>query len=241
MTAGRAAAVALFLACVAGCGPRRAWYRPAGGRALGREGFVGARRRVPPEAADLEGSLVAALGPMRGESGRAEIAALIEFRNKRAEPVRFVPRDVRLRPGGDPGGASRPARVTRGGRPVEGPVEIGPWSEAAFLLVFDLPAEALEAKSLKLSWLYGIGVEEYAQEACFLAAGPELAERSAAGGGGLLGAGSESSSASGVPVLMDVPFVGFLFGARSETRRSEAWGTGLPADGAVPGAWWPLE
>jgi len=237
------ACAALLVA--AGCAPREAYWRPAEGKAVGRDGLVGVRSRVPPEAADNDATVVAALSPLvrsERDGRRAEIGAVVEFRNKRAESIRFTPGNTLLSAGGDARGMA-PVRVRRGGRSLEGPVEIGTWREAAFVLVFELPVEALEARSMTLLWAYRVGEREYPQSTRFRVAGPEFARRSISGDAAGLTGGSTYRSESGVPLLMDLPFLGFLFrGASSSSSRSTLQvGPGGSEAGGVAGEWWPLE
>ena len=242
-------AVALTIAAgllfAAGCAPHEAYYRPAEGKPVGRDGLVGVRARVPPDAADNEATVVAALSPLvRSErgNGRAEIGAVIEFRNKRAENIQFAPGNALLLPDGDMYRGKKPVRVRRGSRSVEGPVEIATWHEAAFVLVFDLPAETLEARSMTLLWTYRLGERDCPQSTRFVAAGPELARRSISGEAVGLTSGASGHSEAGVPFLMDLPFLGFLFRTSSSTYSARSSvGLGAPAAGGVSGEWWPLE
>jgi hypothetical protein len=239
--------LAALLAAVAvcGCAPRQAYYRPAEGVPVGREGLVGVRVRVPPGAPDAEASAVAALSPLvrsERDSRRADLGAAIEFRNKRRAPVVFLPESVRLATVS--GESVRPVAITRGGRPVEGPVEVPYWHEATFVARFSLNAEeAFKARTLLLNWTYRIGDDQYPQSTRFTVTGEELAQRSLSGDTAGLTTGSSNYRSSGVPLLMDLPFLGGLFRSTSSSssRSSVSIGTGPPAGGAVPGQWWPLE
>jgi hypothetical protein len=237
---GLLAALAAF-----GCAPREAYWRPAEGQAIGRDGLVGVRLRVPPDAPDAEGTAVAALSPLvRSEryAGRANLGAVIEFRNKRREPVTFLPDSVRLAT--VRGESFRPAAVTRGGRPADGPAEVPYWHEAAFVMRFNLDAgTAFETRTWLLNWSYRIGDEEYPQSTRFTATGEGLARRSLSGEGAGLTAGESNYRASGVPLLMDLPFLGVLFRSTSSSsfRSSVNLGSGTSSGGDIPGQWWPLE
>jgi len=239
------AAAALLLA--AGCAPREAYYRPAEGKPVGRDGLVGVRARVPPEAADSDATVVAALSPLvRSErgGGRADLGAVLEFRNKRREAVAFLPKSVRLLADGDAGRAHAPARITRRGQPVDDPVEIPYWHQAAFAARFDLDARtAFEAQSWLLTWSYRFGGRDYPQSTAFKITGPELARRSLSGDAAGITTGSSSHSEAGVPLLMDLPFLGFLFrGSHTSSSRSTYQvGPGGSEPGGVAGEWWPLE
>jgi len=243
-----AAAAALLLA--AGCAPREAYYRPAEGKPVGRDGLVGVRSRVPPEAADNDATAVAALSPMvrsERDGRRAQIGAVIEFRNKRRETITFFPDSLWLGPdhgGRETGPAHYPRAITRNGRPVYDPVEIPHWHEATFTARFDLDAKAaFEARRWILNWSYQVGEKEFTQTTRFLAAGPELARRSLSGDAAGLTSGTSNRSESGVPLLMDLPFLGFLFrgSSMSSSRSSLQVSTGGPGAGPIPGEWWPLE
>ncbi len=84
-----------------GCAPREAFFRPAGRRAVGRDGYVGAAYRVPP-GADREAEAVAAVSPLvrkrRKIGGEKkdfwQFATVIEFRNKRKGAITFLPKSV---------------------------------------------------------------------------------------------------------------------------------------------------
>ena len=234
--------VSLPPAILAGCTPREAYYRPAGRRALGRDGFVGARHRVPPEAVDDDAAAVAALGPVLrgGEDGtEARVSALLDFRNKRRGTVTFLPGSVSLEGGAL--GRFKPLVVVRNGGPVEGPVEIPHWHRACFEARFALPAEgALTEKAWTLRWEYRYAGRSYPQRTRFVAAGPELARRSLSGAPCALAAEAGYSHTSGVPFLMNVPFVGALF--RSDVRSESRVVTEAPAGAnTARGSWWPLE
>jgi hypothetical protein len=239
------AAAALCLA--AGCAPREAYFRPAEGKPVGRDGLVGVRSRVPPEAADNDATAVAAISPLvrsERDGGRAEIGAVIELRNKRQETVTFLPTSVRLLADGDARKTHAPVKITRRGRPVDGPVEIPNWHEATFTARFDLEAQgAFEARKWLLTWSYRLGNRDYPQSTVFSLTGPELARRSLSGEAAGLTSGSSSRSESGVPFLMDLPFLGFLFrGSSSRSSRSSFQvGPGGSDAGGVAGEWWPLE
>jgi hypothetical protein len=243
------AAVPLFLMAafaVSGCAPREAYYRPAEGQAIGRDGLVGVRQRVPPGAESNEATAVAALSPLvrsERDGRRAEIGAAIELRNKRQETVTFLPEAVSL--SAADGRSFRPAAVTRGGRRVEGPADVAHWHEATFVVRFDLDAEAaFETRTWVLGWSYRIGDKEYPQSTVFRETGPALARRSISGETGGLEAGASGYRATGAPFLMDLPFLGVLFrSTRSSASRSSVQiGPGAPAGGGgVSGEWWPLE
>jgi hypothetical protein len=111
------------------------------------------------------------------------------------------------------------------------------------VLVFELPAEELGVKALTLMWLYGVGREEHPRLTRFVAAGPELARRSISGDVAGMTSGASSRSESGVPFLMDLPFLGFLFRGSSSAsiRSSYRVGSGGPDPDVIPGEWWPLE
>ena len=200
-----------------GCAQREAYYRPVEGRPLGRDGLVGVRLRVPPEAADNEATAVAALSPLvrsERDGRRAELGAVVELRNKRQETITFLPESVAL--ADDAGRSFRPAALTRNGRRVEGPVDVGYWHEAVFVARFELDAEsAFRARHWSLTWSCRIGDADRPQTARFAACGPELARRSLSGDGAGLATGRSGSSASGVPLLMDLPFLGVLFRSSS--------------------------
>jgi hypothetical protein len=235
------------LVLAAGCAPREAYYRPADGKALGRDGLVGVRLRVPPGAPDNEASAVAAISPLvrsERDGRRAEIGAVIEFRNKRQEMVTFLPGSVRLLADGDMYKMHAPLAITSKGRPVGGPAEIAHWHEATFAARFDLDARAaFEARSWLLIWSYRIGAQEYPQSTRFTPTGPELARRSLSGDPVGLTSGASSRSESGVPLLMDLPFLGVLFrsSSSSSSRSYLDLGAGGAAAGGIPGEWWPLE
>ena len=238
------AAAALLAATVlaVGCAPREAYYRPVDRRAVGRDGFVGVHHRVPPEAGNADGAAVVALRPLmrsRADDTKAEILAMIEFRNKRRETVTFLPGSVKLVSGKL--GSFAPREILRKDRPAGDEEQIAHWHRAAFLVRWELPAEeALAEKSWTLSWEYRYGGRGYPQRTAFAACGPELARRSLSGGALVEETGS--SSASGVPFLMNVPFVGVLFRSGSSSSRSNTiTDFGPPEPGRVPGAWWPLE
>lgn len=236
-----AAAAAL---AAAGCAPREAYYRPAGAPAVGRDGYVGVRARVPPDAPDAEATAVAALSPLvhrRDTPGRARIVAVFHFRNKRPEAIAFLPEAVKLLSAG--GEAFAPGAVTCGGRPAGGLAEVPYWHERSFLARFELPTEAaIAARTWTLAWAYRFGGREYPQATAFAATGPELARSSASGTGAGLDIGSSSYRSSGVPLLMDIPFLGVFFrssGGHAVRGGAEFnWAGELPASS---GDWRELE
>ena len=231
----------LLAAPLAGCAPRRAYYRPAGRLAVGRDGYVGAYYRVPPGARDRGAGAVAALSPMvrsERDASKAEVAALIDFRNKRKGTVTFLPGSLKLRPGvSKPYG---PAAVVRGKRPAKKEEGIPHWHRAAFLARFDLPVADLAEKSWTLTWEYRYAGRHYVEKTRFTATDSRLAERSLSGLPRGLAAGGSYSRSSGVPFLMNIPFAGALF--RDDVRvESRAAVDVRPGAGSARGAWWPLE
>jgi hypothetical protein len=244
---------AVFCCCilagglVAGCAPREAFFRPSGRRAVGRDGYVGTSYRVPP-GGSREAEAVAALSPLIRERIKIDgekkdlwnLAAVIEFRNKRREAITFLPGSVRLVSGDF--GERRPDLVTRTGetKALSGPVRIPHWHRASFQARWRLPAgKEAPKKPLSLLWDYRYGGRSYPQKTPFGPADSKLAERSLAGDPTGLVTDVDYHGSGGVPFLMNVPFLGAFF--RSDTvvrsRSKESFGTGLSARGT----WWPLE
>jgi hypothetical protein len=236
------------LALAAGCAPREAFFRPADRRAVGRDGYVGAAWRVPPEAADSQAQAVAALSPLIRERGPAggesravwRLAAVIEFRNKRAEPIVFLPESVTLVT--PEHGERRPLAVTRAGRAEEltGSVRIPHWHRACFQAHWLLPADdGAPAGPLELRWTYDYAGRRHPQRTAFAATDSRLAERSLAGDPTGMVTETRAHSSSGVPFLMHLPFVGVLFrtDASVRSRSSTTFGTSIGSRGT----WWPLE
>ena len=242
-----APAAALLLALAAGCAPHQAFYRPEGARAVGRDGYVGAACRLPPGAPDREAEAVTALAPATAERAPDgglvwRLTALIELRNKRQEAVVFLPDSVRLAAADGPGRA--PDRLTRTGRAeaLSAPVEVPHWHQASFQAAWLLPGEEGRQPPrppLRLSWEYRYGGATHRQELAYAGANSELARRSLSGDPEGLVTETSFRSASGVPFLMNVPFVGALFRSGTEVRSSSrtTFGT-APSSG---GTWWPLE
>ena len=225
----------------AGCAPRQAYYRPEGRRALGRDGFVGAYYRVPPGAADRGAGAVAALSPMarsKSDKNKAEILALIDFRNKRKGAVVFLPGSVQLRPGRSK--PYRPTWVARGKRPARKEEGIPYWHRASFTARFDLPVADMAEQAWTLSWSYRYAGKAYAQQTRFTATDSRLAERSLSGVPDGLVTDASYSSSSGVPFLMNIPFVGALFRGGT-TGGSRTVTTVGPGGTTARGTWWPLE
>jgi hypothetical protein len=233
----------LFLA-VAGCAPRQAFVRPADGqgRAVTCSSLTGVRLRVPPGAADSDAWAVAALSPLvrgRENDDRAEVFGIVEFRNKRDRPIIFVPGRLVLTSAG--GEACRPTEVKVAGVPVSpaDPCSIQPWSERRFAARFDLPAAALEADSWRLDWSYRWAGREYPQATRFERTDRPPCEWAGPGGAAGVSGGGYRESASGVPLLMDVPFLGALFRSGS---RSACSGVSLEMEmsdpGTTTGGWW---
>lgn len=233
----------LALAASVGCAPREAFYHPAEGRPVGRDGLVGVRSRVPPGAADSAATAVTALSPLirnEDDSSRASIGAVIELRNKREAVVTFLPESVRLV---DPDGVRyRPAAITRSGRAVDEPFEVAHWREAAFTARFELPAElAFMALRWRLEWAYRYEGREYPQSLVFVSDDGELARRSLSGDVGGLVSSSGSGTVTGVPLLMDLPFLGVFF--RSSSVSHSRTNTPVVTTGSegARGEWWPLD
>ncbi len=228
----------------AGCAPREAYYRPADRRALGRDGYVGAHYRVPPGARDRGAGAVVALGPLvrsDRDANKAEITALLDFRNKGKKTITLLPGSLRLSSEGL--GSRKPVAVSKNGRPADGPVEIRYWHRASIAARFSLPAEeALAEKVWTLHWEYRYAGKSYPQKTRFTATDSQLAQRSLSGAPDGLVTGTSYSSSSGVPFLMNIPFVGGLFRGSSEVRSSTVTTVGLGGSrGSARGTWWPLE
>ncbi len=225
----------------AGCAPREAYYRPADRRALGRDGFVGAHYRVPPGAADGGAGAVAALSPLarsKSDANKAGITALIDFRNKRKAAVVFLPGSVTLRPGASK--PYRPTSIIRGKRPARKEESIPYWHRASFTARFELPVAGMAEQAWTLSWKYRCAGKSYVQQTRFTATDSKLAERSLSGVPDGLVTDAGYSGASGVPFLMNIPFVGALF--RSGTTGGSRTVTTVGPGGATArGTWWPLE
>ena len=92
---------------------------------------------------------------------------------------------------------------------------------------------------MKLHWEYRYGGKLYQQETIFQVTDSKLAERSLAGDPTGMTTDLDYQSASGVPFLMNVPFLGALFrsGTTVRSRTTRTFGTDISARGA----WWPLE
>jgi hypothetical protein len=183
---------------------------------------------------------VAALSPVtrNGEADRPEALAVVEFRNKRDEAIVFLPERLLLVPGD--GAPRRPAEVKRAGRSAVGDQAVAPWSEAGFAARFELPEEALEAKSWTLRWSYRWAGREYPQATRFEKTDRRPGEWSGAGDAPGLTEGRCRESASGVPFLMDIPFLGALFGSRSRSVCSGGTEFGMAASEEASGSWWEM-
>ncbi len=238
--------VLLLGVAFAGCAPRAAYYRPADRRALGRDGLVGTYYRVPAGARDNQAGAVVALAPLVWEPfksnkhGYWKLGAMIEFRNKRKASIIFLPKSVKL--SWKDFGEIEQWGVTRSGgsKRLSAPVEIRHWRRASFLAIWMLPAEkAAPREPLTLTWKYRYAGKTYAQKTRFTATDSKLAERSRSGVPEGLVTGSSSRSTSGVPFLMNIPFVGGLFRGSTEVRSGTV--TTVGSRGSARGTWWPLE
>ncbi len=238
---------ALLALLAAGCAPREAFFRPEGKKAVGRDGFVGAAYRVPP-GGDREAEAVAALSPLQrarckldGEKRDFwEFATVIEFRNKRKGTITFLPKSIRIE--SKDFGRAAPRLVTRTGKPgkIDSPIQIRHWHRASFIARWSLiSGREQPASPVALHWAYLYGGRSYSQKTVFSVTDSKLAERSLAGDPMGMTTDVDHSSSSGVPFLMNVPFVGALF--RSSTtvrsRTTRTFGTDIKARGT----WWPLE
>lgn len=234
----------LFLA-VAGCAPREVFVRPAGGQGQAVESapFVGVRQRVPPQAAEARAWTVAALAPLvrsREDDDRAVAVALIEFRNKSDGPIVFLPAALELAPAD--GEAWRPVETRRGNRAVGEEETVAPWSEATFTARFEAGAGALEGRAWTLRWAYRCAGRDYGQATRFEAAGrrPGSFDSAASSAPGL-DEGSYCERSSGVPLLMDIPFLGGLFRSGSRSAASAGTELGPAASEGTARTWWEME
>jgi len=240
-------AMVLLLLAATGCAPREAFFRPRGRRAVGRDGYVGTAYRVPP-GANREAEAVAALSPLKrvrrkldGEKRDFwEFATVIEFRNKRKGAITFLPESIRIE-SQDFGGAA-PRLVTRTGSPgrLEAPVQIRHWHRAGFVARWSLiTGRRKPTFPMTLHWEYLYGGRKYPQKTVFRATDSALAERSLAGDPLGMTTDADYQGSSGVPLLMNVPFVGALFRSSStvRSRTVRTFGTDIGARGT----WWPLE
>jgi hypothetical protein len=236
----------LLAAAAAGCAPREAFFRPAEGRAVGRDGYVGVACRVPP-GGNRDAEAVAALSPLRYVGRTASgpklsvwrLDAVIEFRNKRKQAITFLPGSVEL--------ASRdfaerkPLAITRARRSekLSAPVEVPHWHRACFRAAWELRSGGPPPQSMLLLWRYRYGGEEYARKTAFALTDSRLAERSLAGDPVGMTTDVNYRGESGVPFLMNVPFVGALFRSGATVRSRSMTSFGAPPLGS--GTWWPLE
>jgi hypothetical protein len=240
-------AVVLILALGAGCAPREAFFKPEGKRAVGRDGFVGAAYRVPP-GGNREAEAVAAVSPMKRVQRKSggekrdfwQFATVIEFRNKRRGAITFLPESIKLE--SKDFGKAVPILISRTGKPgkLSGPVEIRHWYRASVIARWHLAAGAEKLTApLTLHWEYRYGGRSYPQKTVFKVTDSKLAERSLAGDPTGMTTDVDYSSSSGVPFLMNVPFIGALFrsGTTVRSRTARTFGTDIKARGA----WWPLE
>jgi len=86
---------------------------------------------------------------------------------------------------------------------------------------------------------YRYGGEEYARKTAFALTDSRLAERSLAGDPVGMTTDVNYRGESGVPFLMNVPFVGALFRSGATVRSRSMTSFGAPPLGS--GTWWPLE
>jgi hypothetical protein len=221
--------------------------RPADGqgRTVARSSLVGVRVRVPARAPDADAWAVAALSPLtrsRDDGDQAEAVAVIEFRNKRDQPIVFL-RDALAMGLAGAGPACGPAwqrtEVKRGSRPAEKEERILPWSEASFTARFRFDARGLSGDAWTLSWAYSYGGRDYRQSTRFERTDRPPAELDASGSAPGLGQSGYRESASGVPFLMNIPFLGVLFRSSSRSvATSDSTDLGPAESGGAPGTWW---
>jgi hypothetical protein len=139
-------------------------------------------------------------------------------------------------------GEQRPLKVSRTGRgeSLSGPVRIGHWRRASFRASWRVPAKKQAPKhQLVLRWEYRYDGERYPQETAMRPTDSRLAERSLVGDPTGMTTDVDYHSESGVPFLMNIPFLGVFFrsGTTVRSRTTTGFDTGISARGT----WWPLE